>query len=284
MKLGVFLFCTLIPAILGAEGLPSRLVLPGPTWPGPNAPTLKNPVKVAMVAWRGADPVWTPLGLYANAPTGILGLSGAEHSGPAVYDRSVGAFFAMANGQLVRLDDGDRLFVVAEDVQGTDVDVYALAGLAVSREPDDTIVLHRFGPAGEGKVVLLRGQGFFGPRFSPDGKQVLVAESRAEGGHMWVVAVEDGRARDLGQGYGATWHPDGRTVVFSRIVHDSLRIWSADLYALDVATGAERILAITADRAEIEPAVSPDGRFVAFVDALTGDLLVAMFPDLEVAP
>jgi len=72
--------------------------------------------------------------------------------------------------------------------------------------------------------------------------------------------------------------------VFSRIVHDSMRVWSGDLYAIDVTTRAERLLALTDGRAEVEPAVSPDGQWVAFVDALTGDLLVGRLPAQEVAP
>lgn len=275
-----------IPGVARAEGPAAGGVavaaVPGPAFAGPA--TIASPERVATVESRGADPVWTARGLLTAPLGGLGGLARSEKAGPAVYDASVGAWFAMSMGQLVRVDEGERLTVVADGIQGTDVDVRAFSGLAVSREPDDTIVLHRFGPAGTGTTVLMRGEAFFHPRFSPDGRRVLVAESRAGGGHMWVVNLADGRATDLGQGYGATWHPDGRTVVFSRVVHDSMRIWAADLYAVDVATGAIRLLALTGDRAEVEPAVSPDGRWVAFVDALTGDLLVGRFPGEEVLP
>jgi hypothetical protein len=243
-------------------------------------PTFGDPLEVRDAAGPLPDPFWAGEDLYAGsarpAATG-------EHVGAAVFDPSSAAWFASMNGSLVRLEEDGRRVVVADDVQGLDVDVCEARGLAVSREPDDTIVLHRFGAAGVGRTVLVSGPQFFAPRFSPDATQVLVAESRREGGHMLVLSL-DGKARDLGQGYGAAWLPGSRGIIFSRVEHDTLKVTGSDLFVLDPGTGRETRLTATPAVAEVEPAVSPDGRFVAYVDALTGRLLVARMAAGEVRP
>jgi len=202
-----------------------------------------------------------------------------EKAGAPVWDSSAKAWFASANGQLVRLVGEGRLVVIADNVQGTDLDVHHGAGVAVSREPGHGIVLHHLDPAASARRTLLRGEFFFQPRFSPDGSRILLAESRPDGGHLWVMDLE-GHRRDLGPGYGAIWHPDGRRVVFSHIRHDGERIAEGDLWVVEVDKGLRRRLRSTPGVAEIEPALSADGLCLAYVDALTGNLLVASFPEL----
>jgi dipeptidyl aminopeptidase/acylaminoacyl peptidase len=200
-----------------------------------------------------------------------------EKPGIPVYDAASRTWYASANGCLVELRPDGRLAVLLHGVQGVDVDVRASQAVAVSREPDHTIVLHRWAGAPV-RRVLLRGDRFHAPRLSPDGQQVLVQESRAGGGHLWWVTV-DGRAVDLGEGSGASWHPDGRRVIYSRVKGDGYRVTAADLFLLDLATRRTVCLGRTPAVAEVNPVVSPDGKRVAFLDARSGELYVAGFPD-----
>jgi hypothetical protein len=248
-------------------------------WQPPGPTSLQRPHRIRVAAAK-LDPVWTADGLFALPPTGLRGLALALHAGPAVFDPSAHAWFASAMGAIVRVEADGSLPVVAPSVQGLDVDVRAAAGVAVSREPDDTIVLHRFGKAGSGKTVLVRGGAFFEPRFSPDGSTVLLAESQPAGGHFWVVDTA-GQARDLGQGYGAVWHPDGKRILFMRIEHDGARVTASELWLHDLGTGRQTRLTATPDTAEIEPAVSADGRWLAYADAHTGELCIAAFPKTD---
>ena len=245
---------------------------------GVGAPlVIAEPMSGVREGRRLPDPQWTRHGLWSSPPAAGGGGDGVPGSA-AVWDPSSESWFATTAGMLVRIDaDGGRR-VLIDDVQGHDFDVRARAHVAVSREPGDRIVLHRFGGAAVERVVLLEGAGFFDPRLSPAGDAVLVAESRGGGGHVWLVALSDGAAQDLGQGYGATWHPDGRRVVFARITNDGLRVTGADLWQWDLGTGRETRLTRTPGHAETEPAVSPDGRLVAWVDGRTGALLAAALP------
>jgi len=231
--------------------------------------------KIALAQPHGShpDPYWDSDGVRELRPVSLPELANVEKAGIPAYDETSRSWFASANGSLVRVVDEGGLEVVADDVQGIDVDVHFAAGVAVSREPGDKIVLHRFGRGTTSHVVLVAGPGFFHPRFSPGGDSVVVSESRAGGGHIWLLR-EGAAPKDLGQGYGPCWHPNGKHVMFSRIEHDGDRVLAADLWSVELKTGAVTQITDSAEVAETEPAFSPNGEELAFVDAMTGELRV----------
>jgi hypothetical protein len=239
-------------------------------------PELGSPLRLRSVEGKGG-PLWTHAGLWPSRPRSLPALARAARTGPPTYDPHGRALFAAASGTIVELRANGSLRVTFEGVQGLDVDVRAGKGLAVSREPDQGIVLHRAGAGAAQRRLLLEGDRFFGPRFSPAGDQILVSESRAEGGHIWLLAL-DGTATDLGQGYSPAWHPDGKRIIFCRISHDGYRLTDGDLWELDLASRRERCLARTPGLIEVEPAISPDGRWLAFQDGRGGDLYLARYP------
>jgi hypothetical protein len=242
--------------------------------------TLARPLRLT-VARRGAPaPHWSAEGLWRAAPRDLYGLATAARPGIAVYDPSSRRWYASASGCLVEVRPDGKLPVLLDGVQGIDVDVRATAGVAVSREPDHAIVLHRLGAAKSGarRTVLLRGSRFFRPRLSPDGTQLLVGESRAGGGHLWRLDLATRVAVDLGEGSGGAWRPDGRHVIFASVTHDGHRITGSDLWQVDTVTRTRTLLARTPAVHELEPAISADGQQLAFVDARTGELMVAALP------
>jgi len=87
--------------------------------------------------------------------------------------------------------------------------------------------------------------------------------------HIFVVPADGGTPRQITSGdwdHGAPeWMPDGRTIVFSSLrVPDAEYQWrESEIYAVDVETGEVRQL--TNRRGpDGNPAVSPDGRFIAY--------------------
>jgi hypothetical protein len=218
---------------------------------------------------------WVGLRLVA-VPVATASPTPEDRFGSPVWDPSSQAWYRLANGTIVRQEADGGLTVVVDDVQGIDIDVRAAAGVAVSREPNGTIVLHRF--AG-GRTVLARDNGLATPRLAPDGAGVLVTESRPRGGHVLVLAP--GRAPlDLGPGHGPAWLPDGR-VIIARPVHDGHRVSASALHVIDPANLAESRIPGLPTIAPIRPTVSDDGARLAFVDAVSGAIHVARMPALE---
>ncbi len=226
-----------------------------------------------------ADPVYVGTEVRLQRAFVHPALEGVERAGRAIWDPSSSHWYAAANGTLVQVSAAGRLLVVADGVQGHDIDVRLAAGVAVSREPNDRIVLHGVGPERGADVVLLEGPNYFHPRLSPAGTAVLVHESRAAGSRIWLAEPDTVEVRVLCAGVGAAWHPDGRRVVFARITHDSRRVLGGGLFEVDVATGLERSLPTPTAVAAVEPAVSPDGAQLTFVDALTGLLMTIPYPE-----
>jgi len=240
-------------------------------------PTLAAPLRVRAGTGQLTAPVFTHAGLWPAAPAGLYGLATVEQPGLPLYDPSSRRWLSSANGALVELRPDGSLPVLlgGAALQGRDLDVRLTRGVLVSREPEHRIVLVRFSAgAVRQKRVLLKGSRFFRPRLSPDGSRVLVAESRPGGGHLWLVSDRQGPV-DLGPGVDGSFTADGRRILFARITDDGHAVLTSDLWEMELATGRSRMLAQTPHLAEVEPAVSPDGKWLAFVDARSGDHYVA---------
>lgn len=267
------LACTVVVCLAHPAG---AQVIPTPT----GSPTLEAPLRLRAGNGQLERPVWTDEGLLPALDRSFRGLAAVEQPGLPAYDPTSRAFHASANGGLVRLEPDGRLPVlVASGVQGIDVDVRAARQLAVSREPDHRILLTRWrGRQVVEQRTLLRGARFFRPRLAPDGTSLLVSESRPRGAHLWRIVLDGGAPMDLGRADDAAWHPDGQRAIVARVSHDGHRVTAADLWELELASGRRRQLTRTPGRAEVEPAISPDGRWVAFIDATSGDLYAARLP------
>lgn len=96
--------------------------------------------------------------------------------------------------------------------------------------------------------------------------------------HLFVVAVADGRERDLLAGrrvdtplkpFGGSeqlaWSPDGKQVCYTaKLVDDPERSTDSGLFVVDLASGQHRCLTEGLPGFDQDPAYSPDGRWIAF--------------------
>ena len=103
------------------------------------------------------------------------------------------------------------------------------------------------------------------PRYSPDGKHILFTSDRSGGNNVYYLSLED--TSDVHtvtkgnkfQNTNADWTPDGDYIVVSR----GARLPDLHLIHKDGGSGT-KLEAISGPGKAIDPAVSPDGRYIYF--------------------
>lgn len=120
-------------------------------------------------------------------------------------------------------------------------------------------------PMAGGKATLVtKGLAFdTHPRYSPDGKKLLFTSDRSGSENVWYIDMEKKDTvqltKDRDQNFpGATWTPDGNYVIAARGRLD-VKLW---MMHKDAGSGTQ--LVETPGFKTIDPAVSPDGRYVYF--------------------
>lgn len=245
---------TLPPAPVPADAVP---VQPQPSPPDASADN---------TARRQPDP--SPSLRKASA-TGLPSFSPAFSSaGSAVfYHRDEGAGTALLKAEtdastgdvrVIRLlQDGARNYHVKPSPDGSRI------AFDSDRDGERGVYLAN---ADGSEIRRVSGPGFAAvPSWSPDGTRLaFVRGEAATAGRVWNLWVLDLASNAsvrltsyrYGQPWGASWFPDGRRLAYSH--EDRLTV-------LDLATGARRLYqSPRAGRVVRTPAVSPDGRHIAF--------------------
>jgi Tol biopolymer transport system component len=102
------------------------------------------------------------------------------------------------------------------------------------------------------------------PKFSPDGKSLLFTSDRDGAENVWIMNLDTKEPKQLTKGNdnnypSADWTPDGKYIVAAR-GRMQVKLW---LYHVDGGSGVQ--LTKGADTWKtIDPAVSPDGRYIYF--------------------
>ena len=120
-----------------------------------------------------------------------------------------------------------------------------------------------------------------GPEWTPDGRRILfTAPDAGRPAFWWQPADGSAPAERLGQasGFDATITPDGHTLVFMRQIDGRWGIWSARVDG-DPASHVPRSV-LTGPYNIYMPAISPDGRWLAYVSTESGsdEVYVRPFP------
>jgi Tol biopolymer transport system component len=143
-----------------------------------------------------------------------------------------------------------------------------------SWSPDGKTLLYTAGPWGHQKIYGVSSLGgtpaevpvrwarnhlfVFHPQFSPDGRWIVFGTQDEE---IYVVPAAGGQVRRVGRGWESVWKAQGRALIYS----ESARNNSLTEVAIEEsgAPGKARALTVGKGR-EAQPAVSRDGRMIAF--------------------
>lgn len=124
----------------------------------------------------------------------------------------------------------------------------------------------------------------WGPQTAPDGRRVAWCLGHLHQSEL-VVATLGGTELFRGRGAHPAWLADGVRLVFAEPAPDlevdgRPFVGFADLWLLDLRTGARTRLTDTPEAIEMEPALSPQGSELAWADWSDGTIHVARFdPD-----
>jgi hypothetical protein len=119
------------------------------------------------------------------------------------------------------------------------------------------------------------------PAWSPDGKSVAFAAAGDFPPHIYMQRLDGGEAIELVPGssdvcFPGCWSPDGQSVIYTRRTSDEGDLWIVDIDSLERRPLLETPFMVA------WPAVSPDGRWIAYTSLEAGreETYVASFPDL----
>ena len=116
-----------------------------------------------------------------------------------------------------------------------------------------------------------------GPVWSPDGNRIAFSSNRSGSFDLYLTAANQAGSDRLLQRNGAQltltdWTHDGRFLIF-----EQLRT-SLDLFAAPPEEGAKPIPLLTSEANEMEGAVSPDGKWLAYASDESGSFEIYVQP------
>ncbi|MBI5501378.1 MAG: PD40 domain-containing protein [Deltaproteobacteria bacterium] len=135
---------------------------------------------------------------------------------------------------------------------------------------------------------VLAGEDAAGPRASPDGSRVAWWTGPLLDPTLHVSGL-DGREIFAGPGAHAAWLPDGESLVYAvpragAGPDGAPRVAASELRLLDLRDASSTDLTATPEAVEMQPAVAPDGRRLAFADWASGEIRLGRLAPARGAP
>ena len=112
----------------------------------------------------------------------------------------------------------------------------------------------------------------FNPVLSPQGDKIVFQADKGKG--LFVINADGSGLRSLGQGERATWTPDGKYIVVMIVGDDGHTVTKGELVSIQVATGAKSSLFANSKYIALSPAISPDGKKLAFEEYSSGVIYI----------
>ncbi len=124
------------------------------------------------------------------------------------------------------------------------------------------------------KIVSLKefsGKMIINPALSPDGTKVAF---QIPGHGMWICDNNGGNLKSIGKGSNPQWLADNQSLIFTLVTDDGSNFTSSDIYSININNGVKYLLTGNTDLIPLTPSVSPDGKKVAFENAIDASIYV----------
>ncbi|MDR3219404.1 MAG: hypothetical protein LBU22_10620 [Dysgonamonadaceae bacterium] len=118
----------------------------------------------------------------------------------------------------------------------------------------------------------LRGYLIFNPVLSPQSDKIVFQASNGKG--LFICNADGSDLRSLGKGERAAWTPDGKYIVVMQIEDNGEVITKGELISINVTSGARNTLLSSDKYIALSPAISPDGKKIAFEEYASGAIYV----------
>ena len=115
------------------------------------------------------------------------------------------------------------------------------------------------------------GKWIINPALSPDGTNIAF-QIVTQG--LFVCNADGTNLQSLGKGSHATWLPDSRNLMMTRIFDDGHRFTSSNIYCVNIDTGNTINITPTSETIPVTIAVSPDGSKLAFDNDTDGAIYI----------
>jgi Tol biopolymer transport system component len=141
---------------------------------------------------------------------------------------------------------------------------------------------------GQSRKLTFEGRNKVGPAWTPDGRSVTYS-SEAVGGafDLWTKRADGGgkamlQVHEKRSVFSARWSADGKWLVFQT---DPTQPGAGDILALRPGIDSAPIPLVATRLTEVAPALSPDGRWLAYTSNETGrfETYVVPFPNVDAA-
>ncbi len=121
-------------------------------------------------------------------------------------------------------------------------------------------------------LQLLKGCLLFNPVLSPAGNKIVFQADNGKG--LYICNIDGSGLKSLGQGERATWTPDGKFVVVMVTADNGYVVTKGELISINTNTGARATLLSSDKYIALSPAISPDGKKIAFEEYGSGVICV----------
>jgi Tol biopolymer transport system component len=118
----------------------------------------------------------------------------------------------------------------------------------------------------------LDGNIIFNPVLSSEGDRIVFQVSNGKG--LYICNADGSGLRSLGKGQRAAWMPDGKYIVVMLVEDNGEIVTKGELISIDVTSGERNILLSSDKYIALSPAVSPDGKKIAFEEYAGGAVYV----------